>query len=533
MKKFFISFISIFVFTSIFLITSVKAAPTETKRLWGDDRYQTCSQIAAEGWKNSYYAVIVNGENFPDALSASTLAKKYNAPILLTEKDKLDWNIQDQLTRLNVKKAFIVGGPGVVSPVVQSDLNNIGIEVERLYGSDRSETSVAVANQIGTDNGLIITTDSDYTDALSAAPIAAKLQMPIVLVPKNSTPNSVANFIAGKNIPKTYVLGGADLIINSVASMFPNVQRIDGNDKYERNINIIKAFGDKFDFSNVCLAYSEGFADALSGSAFAALNGNPVILMGNELTGYSKNLLNDKSDAINTITVFGGPAGIKDEKIYNAFTKLDADSSKLEKIKNLSIYKFELKDENGENYSAYIYSDDCQKETASFDNGTVWAGASEGNVLYKGSFKIASLKNDTGYIKEQSLNNTTFNISRNLVRVHKNNFSGYPDFLLIGEPQCSNASSLSIYCIKDGNLNLVPFYTEGRPYNSIEAFNSVSIFFKQVDENIFEISNYANAGELAGKFTILSSKFDKKTNSFVFQGNRHMSMNEYYNYVGN
>lgn len=58
----------------------------------------------------SDYAILVNGENFPDALSASVLAKKYNAPILLTGSSSLDDTASNQLTRLKVKKVFIVGG---------------------------------------------------------------------------------------------------------------------------------------------------------------------------------------------------------------------------------------------------------------------------------------------------------------------------------------------------------------------------------------------------------------------------------------
>lgn len=314
MHKKIVSVMSAFILGILFFFTSnVNAAPAETKRLWGSDRYQTCSAVVQEGWTNSEYAVLVNGENFPDALSASTLAKKYNAPILLTQKDGLDLNTQDQLKRLGVKKVFIVGGPGVVSSVVQNSIENMGIAIERFYGADRNETSIAVAKQIGTDNGIIITTDNDYTDALSVAPIAAKLQMPIILVPQNSVPSSVASFVAGKNIPRTYILGDTDLISDNVAMQFPNRERIPGKDKYERNINIINAFQDKFDFGNAYLAYSEGFADALSGSAIAALKGNPIILVGNSTTASSKNFILNKK--LSKINVLGGTAGITDSNL--------------------------------------------------------------------------------------------------------------------------------------------------------------------------------------------------------------------------
>ncbi|MBC2582441.1 cell wall-binding repeat-containing protein [Clostridium sp. DJ247] len=299
----------------LFFTSSINAASVETKRLSGKDRYQTCSEIVNEGWKSSDYAILVNGENFPDALSASVLAKKYNAPILLTQKGSLDLNAENQLKRLNVKKVFIIGGPGVVSPLVEDKLHNISINVERFYGADRNETSIAVAKQIGTDNGIILTTDSDFTDALSVAPVAARLQMPIILMPKDSVPVSVSSFIVGKNIPKTYVLGGNDLISDSVAFSFPNLYIIPGADKYVRNTNIMDAFADNFNFDNAYIAYSEKFADALSGSALAALNGNPIILVGDKPSSVTKNFVLAKK--LTKLNVLGGTAGITQSTLDN------------------------------------------------------------------------------------------------------------------------------------------------------------------------------------------------------------------------
>lgn len=300
---------------TVFTVTSVGAA-ADTKRLWGMDRYETGAAIVEEGWQStSYYAVIVNGENFPDALSAAPLAQKYNAPILLTQNNGLESNTAAQLKRLNVKSVFIVGGEGVVTPKVEKDIKKLGIQTTRYKGQDRNETSVKVASQIGTQNGVIVTIDNDYTDALSAAPIAANLQMPIILVSKNSITSSLKSFIFMNHIPKTYIMGDTDIISDGVANMFPNVQRITGRDKYERNINIIKEFEDKVDFKNVCLAYSEKFADALSGSVFAAANRNPIILLGDEAEAATRNFVKDKLSSISNFIVLGGTAGIKDSLV--------------------------------------------------------------------------------------------------------------------------------------------------------------------------------------------------------------------------
>lgn len=369
MKSKNLSAVSVIVVSMLFFLTfHVHAASAQIKRLGGSDRYQTCSQIVNEGWKTSDYAVIVNGENYPDALSASVLAKKYNAPILLTQDNVLDSNAQYQIKRLGVTKVFIVGGTFVVKPSVENELRKMGISTERFSGADRNETSVAVAKQIGTDNGIILTTDSDFTDALSIAPIAAKLQMPIILMPDNFMPSSVSNFISGKTIPKTYVLGGEslttgkDLISNSIVSKFQNVQKITGSNKYERNINIIDTFADKIDFSNVCFAYSEKFADALSGSTYAALKGNPIILLGDKPSNYTEIFLKNKGISISNVNILGGSAGIKDDVVSdvmsgNITTNLDdytMQESKLADVNGDGIEeKVELYKKNRRGYYDY------------------------------------------------------------------------------------------------------------------------------------------------------------------------------------
>lgn len=322
---------------SMLCTSKVNAAFPEVKRIWGTDRYETCSKIVQEGWKStSEYAVIVNGENFPDALSSSVLAKKYNAPILLAKGSILGDKTYNELKRLKVQHVFIVGGTSVITPSVENTMKSMGITTERLSGQDRNGTSAAVAEKIGIDNGVILTTDNDFTDALSIAPIAARYQMPIILMPKDGIPSSVEKFMAGKDISKTYIIGGVDVISEDTALKFPNIERIDGKDKYERNINIIKAFGDKVNFSNVCMAYSEQFADALSGSAFAAQGANPIILMGDKNSEYTKYFLTTKESEIKNITVFGGTSGIKELHEQDVFNGASGDN--LNDISNTSDY---------------------------------------------------------------------------------------------------------------------------------------------------------------------------------------------------
>lgn len=89
---------------------SISTARTNVKetKLAGSDRYKTAVEISKAGWNSANKALLVNGTALPDALCASPLADEYDAPILLTEKDKLNADTLTELKRLGVKEVTII-----------------------------------------------------------------------------------------------------------------------------------------------------------------------------------------------------------------------------------------------------------------------------------------------------------------------------------------------------------------------------------------------------------------------------------------
>ena len=94
------------------------------KRISGENRFSTAVNIAKE-YGSFDTVIIASGENFPDALSAAALSKRYNAPILLTPKKGLSSENLDFLHKNKIEKYFIVGGKGAVSEKVEWQLNQI------------------------------------------------------------------------------------------------------------------------------------------------------------------------------------------------------------------------------------------------------------------------------------------------------------------------------------------------------------------------------------------------------------------------
>lgn len=291
------------------------AYASSPKRLAGETRYDTAVSIAKDGWQQSDSAILAYGENYPDALSAAPLAKKYNAPILLTSSNKLPSITKQGLKDLRVKTVFIIGGTGVIPTSIDKELKSIGITPTRIAGFDRYDTSIKIAELMGSPTELIVTTGEDYADALSIAPIAGAKQIPIILVPKGSLPESTETYVHSLRVTKTYVIGDASIIEDSVSNQFPYPERIGGADKYQRNIAINKKFESSFSSGSLCIANGEGFADALTGAAYAAKIGAPIILVKSSSPNDTKSYYQQRKNNANNIYVFGGTGVVSDSVV--------------------------------------------------------------------------------------------------------------------------------------------------------------------------------------------------------------------------
>ena len=265
---------------TIFLCTGVYAEDVNIQRIYGTDRYATSISISQKGWTVSEYAILATGEDYADALSSGPLAKKYNCPILLTNKNLLSDNLVAELKRLKVKYIFIVGGSGVISDSILSSLSALNIEGTRLSGKDRYETATQIARRVGGAGEAVVTTGGDFADALSIASIAAYKNMPILLNPEGGLDSNVSNYINSKFISKVYIVGNTSSISNAVINELSkyDTKRIDGIDKYDINLKVINEFQD-INFNTVFLATGEDYPDSLSGVSLASQTNSPIILI--------------------------------------------------------------------------------------------------------------------------------------------------------------------------------------------------------------------------------------------------------------
>lgn len=307
-----------FIVVTISLFTSVTVYASQysisTKRLSGDNIYGASSAAALSKWKQSDYAILVYGKGLPDAVSAAPLAKKYNAPLLLTEPDFIPTEILDTIKQLSVKNVIIVGGIGDVSSTVEEQLSSLGIAVTRIYGQDRYETGIKVAEQLDNVSEIAIITGEQFTDALSILPIALKRNMPVILVHDNVIPSVVKDYINSHKIAKTYVIGSGTSLNNTILTGLDNIELITGDNKYLINLSINDRFRSDLDLSTTYLSTDNDFGYSICGSVLAGIESHPLILAGNDIS-YANYFVTNNATNISDINILGSAQEIPNEMV--------------------------------------------------------------------------------------------------------------------------------------------------------------------------------------------------------------------------
>jgi hypothetical protein len=257
------------------------------RRLGGKGREDTAISIAEEGWPHGAGTVILSASEdaaWPDALTSTPLAKKYDAPLLITPSTVLLPQVSAELAKLHPQTIVIVGG--WISPAIEQTLAKT-YTVQRLSGKDRYETSVKVAEALGlgSDKTVFIATGEAAPDALTVAPIAAQLQQPILLTPPTGIPASVNTFLSANQVQTLNVVGGTGVIPTKILPGQFSFKRYGGADRFLTMQAILEGF--RPSLPNLFFTNGSGnvFADALAGGPLVAKLGGALLLTGNQTLG--------------------------------------------------------------------------------------------------------------------------------------------------------------------------------------------------------------------------------------------------------
>ncbi|WP_226582851.1 cell wall-binding repeat-containing protein [Halobacillus litoralis] len=291
---------------------SAESQTYEDLRISGEDRYQTAISISKEGWSEGAETVVLaRGDLFPDALSGVPLARKFNAPILLTKSNKLVEDTKREIERLNAKKVYILGGEGAVHSAVEDTLKNMDLGVERAAGDNRYDTSLEIANLVDPSfDKAILATGEDFPDALAAASYAGQNGVPILLTDRDRLQDSIKTYT--NKFQQTFILGGENAISGSLEDEVPNPVRFSGKDRYDTASSFIR---NNFEENEkIYVSTGRDFADALTGASLAAKENSTVLIVGeNKLRQSAYRVIAEQKTA--SFQVFGGVNAVSNEII--------------------------------------------------------------------------------------------------------------------------------------------------------------------------------------------------------------------------
>ena len=309
--------------------TASNHAIQSLKRVWGITAYDTMRTINSIAFPDSsQYAVLTTGESYWDALSASGLAGKLQAPVLLTQGASLSEQTRLELVRLGVQKVYICGGVNAISKSVEDELAALGIAVERVAGAWASDTANEVAQHLEQTDEAFLATSWGYEDALSVAPYNYATKKPLFLTDYTTgllDENTLAAMKA-QGITRIHIVGGTSVVPQAVEDQLREqgiqIDRIAGETAYDTSIALADFLLTKgMHANNVGVATGWGFADALSGAALCGKNNSILLLADASNVRAVKDVIEPHKSDITNAYIFGGEKVVA-STVYEAISEL-------------------------------------------------------------------------------------------------------------------------------------------------------------------------------------------------------------------
>jgi hypothetical protein len=209
------------------------ALPSRTvRRLFGPDRYQTATTIArtvssGRGGK----VLLARGDDPADAVAAAAHAARAGLPVVLTTPNHLVDATATYLHQTRPEQIVLLGGHKALAPDVEQIAGQVAPTV-RVAGATRTSTAVAVARApalwdrsraSGTAAvvGIAGFSPATWQLALAAAPLAARLDAPVLYLRADGIPGGVggvidtAEYLAALAVDPTTSLHATSVVVGA------------------------------------------------------------------------------------------------------------------------------------------------------------------------------------------------------------------------------------------------------------------------------------------------------------------------------
>ncbi len=296
-------------------------------RRGGRDRYAVAVDASRSNFASSEHVILATGWTYADALSASGLAGCLEAPILVTLQDRLPANVEAEIKRLGADKVTIVGGPYSVQPQIETRLRDVlGLDVERIGGSDRYAVSYAIAERVrafGSDEGRVFIASGEVgADALSLSPVVYSAKAPLVLTRRNVVPEATKRALRSGTTSVAVLAGGPVTVTDANLTRMERmtgtpIERLWGRDRYDTGAAVARygvASGlSSYGYIGVANGADVKFADSLCGGPAVGIHGGVMTLTQRDiLPASTRGVLTSAKGIAVQVQVFGGPKSVSE-----------------------------------------------------------------------------------------------------------------------------------------------------------------------------------------------------------------------------
>lgn len=145
----------------------------------GQNRYETSKNIAQKIKTDNKY-ILLSGQNFNDISSISTYSYDKKIPILLTGKSQIPMCNYDLINQNS--QILAIGGYNTISKDVYSQLDKKKVQINRISGKNRFDTSEKIVKKLYPDSsGYIYQSDKSFFNNIIISPFSAKSKRPILI----------------------------------------------------------------------------------------------------------------------------------------------------------------------------------------------------------------------------------------------------------------------------------------------------------------------------------------------------------------
>ncbi|CAN5744158.1 hypothetical protein BH23ACT8_BH23ACT8_14990 [soil metagenome] len=256
---------------------------------------------------------------FADSLASGSAQGAAEAPLLLNPEETLDPRVVVELERLGAQRVIVLGGSDAVGGVVDTELDALGYEVERVFGRTRIETAVAITERFFPSATRAVVARAfasreptqAFADSMATGVYSAGTNLPVLYTQTGVLTGSTRDFLASSTIIEINIAGGTDAVSEDVADQIRElgieVNRLAGSNRFVTAIEMAadRSFTSAARTSRVVLVDSmreDAWAPGFAAAAQTAGGGAPLVLAaGDDIPRETREYLEDANGRVSLL----------------------------------------------------------------------------------------------------------------------------------------------------------------------------------------------------------------------------------------